>query len=37
MIVAAKELDDLAYLLYADVHRVELERMNNPSVVEERK
>jgi hypothetical protein len=32
-----RELDELAYLLHANVHRGEFERITNPTKVEERK
>ncbi len=36
MIMTQRELDELAYLLHANVHRGEFERINNPAKVEER-
>ena len=37
MIMTQRELDELAYLLHANVHRGEFERITNPNKVEERK
>lgn len=37
MVMTPKELDDLAYLLFANVHRAEYERIVDPQEVEERK
>ncbi len=35
-IITPKELDELAYLLHANVQRGEYERIDNPTKVEER-
>jgi hypothetical protein len=37
MTMTSRELDELAYLLHANVHRGEFERIGNPAKVEERK
>ncbi|CAF2335761.1 unnamed protein product [Rotaria sp. Silwood2] len=36
MIMTSRELDELAYLLHANVHRGQFERIDNPTKVEER-
>jgi hypothetical protein len=37
MVITRKELDELAYLLHANVQRGDYERIDNPTKVEERK
>ncbi len=37
MIMTRKELDELAYLLHANVQRGDYEKIDNPAKVEERK
>lgn len=37
MVITRKQLDELAYLLHANVQRADYERMTNPSKVEESK
>jgi hypothetical protein len=37
MVITKNQLDELAYLLHANVQRGDYERMDNPAKVEERK
>ncbi len=37
MIMTSRDLDELAYLLHANVHRGDYEQIGNPAKVEERK